>query len=62
MSKKIIISILVYKEAKNIKKLIEEILNYCPYAQILIINDSSQDRTLEIIKELNNRKISFKCL
>ena len=57
MNKKIIISIPLYKEAENIKKMVEEIFNYCPYIEILIINDESKDETSEIIKKLDNNKI-----
>ena len=39
------------------EKMVEEIFNYCPSIEILIINDESKDETLEIIKKLNNNKI-----
>ncbi len=59
MKTQILISVPVYKEAENILKLINEITNYCPQADILIINDLSNDSTSEIIKKINNKKIKY---
>tara|TARA_Y100001970_G_scaffold222445_1_gene273584 strand:+ start:4273 stop:5109 length:837 start_codon:yes stop_codon:yes gene_type:complete len=59
METQILISIPVYKESENILKLINEITEYCPQADILIINDLSNDSTPEIIEKINNKKIKY---
>ena len=55
--KNILISICTYKEEENIKSLLEEIRKYEKNADILIVNDSPNDNTNTIIKELNDKKI-----
>ena len=55
--KNILISICTYKEEENIKSLLEEIRKYEKNADILIVNDSPNDNTNKIIKELNDKKI-----
>jgi dolichol-phosphate mannosyltransferase len=44
-----------YREAENIKKLIAEIENLPLNASILVIDDSSPDRTAEIVKGLQQK-------
>ena len=48
-----------YNEESSIRKTIEEISRYNPKAKILVINDASTDRTLDIIKKL---KLGYKNL
>ncbi len=59
METQFLISIPIYKESENIIKLINEVTNHCPKADILIINDFSNDSTTEIIKNINNKKVKY---
>ena len=54
--KKILISICTYKEEENIRPLIEEIRKYEKNADILVVNDSSEDNTNKIFKDINDKK------
>ncbi len=55
--KKILISICTYKEEENIRPLLEEIRKYEKNADILIVNDSSEDNTKKILKDINDKKV-----
>ena len=54
--KKILISICTYKEEENIRPLLEEIRKYEKNADILVVNDSSEDNTNKILKDINDKK------
>ncbi len=56
---KVLISIATYKEAQNLKDLINEIRVYEKKTDILIINDNSNDNTNKIIKEINDENLFF---
>ena len=56
---KVLIAIATYKEAENIKKLINEIKLYSPSSTILIINDNSNDQTKEIIEKINYNNLVY---
>ena len=56
---KVLIAIATYKEAENIKKLINEINLYSPSSTILIINDNSNDQTKEIIEKINYNNLVY---
>ena len=56
--KKILIAIPTYREAQNIVELIRQIKKNAPNEDILIINDKSDDRTLELINDLNDQRIT----
>lgn len=55
--KKVLISICTYKEEENIRPLLGEIRKYEKNADILIVNDSSEDNTKEILKDINDKKV-----
>ena len=55
--KKILISICTYKEEENLKPLLDEIRKYEKNADILIVNDSPEDNTNKILKNIEDRKI-----
>ena len=59
METKILISVPVYKESENILRLVNEVTVYCPKADILIINDFSNDNTSNIIRNIKNKKINY---
>ena len=54
---RLLIIIPAYNEEKNIKKVLEEIKKEINYADILVINDSSTDQTMKIVK-----KKKIKCI
>lgn len=54
---KVLFVIPAYNEEKNIEKVIKEIKEDVSYADILVINDCSQDNTVNIVKNNN-----IKCL
>ena len=54
--KKILISICTYKEEENIRPLLEEIRKYEKNADILVVNDSSEDNTNKILTDINDKK------
>ena len=56
---KVLISIATYKEAQNLKDLINEIRVYEKKTDILIINDNSNDNTNKVIKEINDENLFF---
>ena len=58
MNKRFIISIPTYKEAENIKQLIEEIIYHCNDTKILIINDDSKDNIKKILSNFGE-KVEF---
>ena len=53
--KKILVFTATYNERDNIVTLIYSILNNCPYADILIIDDNSPDKTFEKVQELQSK-------
>tara|TARA_Y100000768_G_scaffold386259_1_gene374223 strand:+ start:52 stop:759 length:708 start_codon:yes stop_codon:yes gene_type:complete len=55
--KKILVFTATYNEKENIKKLIKLIIRYCPYVDILIVDDKSPDNTAE---EVHSLKKEFK--
>tara|TARA_Y100000816_G_C25984335_1_gene514071 strand:- start:70 stop:909 length:840 start_codon:yes stop_codon:yes gene_type:complete len=58
-NKKILIAIATYKEAENLKNLIEEIRKFSQNYKILIINDFSDDKTKELLKDLNDKNLEL---
>ena len=61
MNEKVLIIIPTYNEAHNIKNIIGEVFIHLPLANVLIVDDSSPDGTLEIVKSLyaHNDKVRF---
>mgnify|MGYP001360176958 CR=1 FL=1 len=57
--KKNLISICTFKEAENLKELLPAIRKYEINADILIVNDFSDDNTKSIIEKINDKKIIF---
>ncbi len=57
--KKILISIATYKESENIVKLINEIRKFDNKSKILVINDFSDDKTKELLNDLNDQNFDF---
>lgn len=49
--KKVLVIIPAYNEEENILGVIKELKRDTPYADILVINDCSRDRTLQILEE-----------
>ncbi len=56
--KKILFVIPAYNEAPNIEKVIKELKKDVSYADILVINDCSEDNTAEIVKKNNVKCIN----
>ena len=54
-NKKILVFTATYNERDNIETLIHSIIGNCPYADILIIDDNSPDKTFEKIQEEQNK-------
>ena len=54
-NKKILVFTATYNERDNIGVLIHSIIGNCPYADILIIDDNSPDKTFEKIEEEQNK-------
>ncbi len=57
--KKVLISIATYKEAENIENLIKKIREYDNCSKILIINDFSNDKTKELLNNINDKNLHF---
>jgi len=55
--KKILLSICTYKEDENIKALLTQIRKYHKSTDILIVNDSPEDNTKNIINDINDKNI-----
>lgn len=51
--KRVLFVIPAYNEEENIKKVIEEIKKDAHFADIVVVNDGSRDKTLEIVKKEN---------
>jgi hypothetical protein len=47
---KVLIIIPAYNEGKNLSKLFDELRQYCPQYDIVVVNDCSKDNTLEVCK------------
>tara|TARA_B100000989_G_scaffold299041_1_gene292409 strand:- start:14502 stop:15344 length:843 start_codon:yes stop_codon:yes gene_type:complete len=58
-NKRILISIATYKEAENIENLINRIRQFNDYSKILVINDFSNDKTKELLDQLNDQNLDF---
>ena len=56
---KVLIAVAAYKEAENLKSLINEIKLHSPSSTILIINDSSNDGTREIIEKIDYNNLVY---
>jgi dolichol-phosphate mannosyltransferase len=56
---KILIALAAYKEAENLRDLVNQIKTISPSSTILIINDDSGDGTREIIKEINYENLIY---
>ena len=48
--KKILFVIPAYNESENIEKVLQELKNKVPFADVLVINDCSKDNTGEIVE------------
>ena len=55
MSEKILIGTATYNESENIVKLINSFFRLYPKADILVIDDSSPDKTYDLLKLLKNK-------
>ena len=55
---KLLIVIPAYNEEENIEKVLKEIKKDIDYADVLVINDCSTDRTVDIVKENNVKCIT----
>jgi dolichol-phosphate mannosyltransferase len=60
--KKVLIFTATYNEAQNIKKLINKLLDVSNKTDILIIDDNSEDKTYDIIKEFYNKNCIIKLI
>ena len=60
--KKVLIFTATYNEAQNIKKLINKLLDVSNKTDILIIDDNSEDKTYDIIKEFYNKNSRIKLI
>ena len=68
ITKKILVFTATYNEKDNIGKLIELIKRYCPFVDILIVDDKSPDNTADEVRFLQKKfenilwyqKIGFK--
>lgn len=58
MKDKIFIVIPAYNEEENIDKVLKELKKNISFADILVIDDCSTDKTLKIVKNNNVRCIS----
>lgn len=54
MDKKVSIILTTYNEALEIKETINNIKKFIPNAEIILVDDNSTDKTLEVAKNLNN--------
>ena len=58
-NKKILIAIATYKESENLKNLVEEIRKFSQNSKILIVNDFSNDKTRELLQNLNDKNLKL---
>jgi glycosyltransferase involved in cell wall biosynthesis len=56
--KKILVAIIAYNEEANIQSAIQDVRKNAPFADIIVVDDCSDDRTVEIAKEEEVRVIS----
>jgi dolichol-phosphate mannosyltransferase len=59
MDKKISIILSTYNEAPFVEQTINEILNNIKNVEIILVDDSSTDGTLEIVKKINNPNLKI---
>ncbi|MCK4663148.1 MAG: glycosyltransferase family 2 protein [Bacteroidales bacterium] len=59
MKKKVSIIICAYNEEKTIENVVRKCREYNPESEIIVVDDGSEDKTEEILKNLN-KEISFK--
>ncbi len=48
---KLLIIVPAYNEEGNILTTLEDLKNYCPYADLIVINDCSKDKTKKLLKD-----------
>ena len=56
---KVLIALAAYKEAENLRDLVDKIKTISPSSTILVINDDSSDGTKEIVKEINYENLIY---
>lgn len=61
MIKNLSVILCTYNEAKIISKTIDEIFNYNPNSEIIIVDDNSNDETQNIIKEKKLENVKLIC-
>ncbi len=59
---RLLVSIATYNERENLPKLIEEIHQYLPHADVLVVDDNSPDGTGEYVDELAARDSRIKAI
>lgn len=57
---KVLIMVATYNERDNIVELLHQIFSYAPESHVLVIDDSSPDKTYELVEELANSKYNNK--
>lgn len=60
MTEKILVIVATYNESENIKPLIAQIFKAIPNTNLLVIDDSSPDKTYEIVEDLANKEYKDK--
>ncbi len=59
MDKKISIILSTYNEASIIKKTIDKIFSTINNVEVILVDDNSNDGTLEVLKSINNKNFTF---
>ena len=59
MDKKISIILSTYNEAHIIKTAIDKIFSTLDNVEIILVDDNSEDGTLEILKTIENKNLNF---
>jgi dolichol-phosphate mannosyltransferase len=59
---RLLVSIATYNERENVPRLIEEIHQYAPHADVLVVDDNSPDGTGKVVEELAARDPRIKAL
>lgn len=62
MSNKVLVFTATYNESLNIKSLVQEIFQYAPSVDILVIDDNSPDGTGKILDELASKNSKIKVI
>ena len=59
---RLVVTLCTYNERENIAKLVPEVLSALPFADVLVVDDSSPDGTADVVRQLMSRDSRVKLL